>query len=130
MPCRRDGDDKPAKIEAVINEFGGATFGICDANIAGNMRAMGEAIVDSGKSKTGKVIKPGTDLSHVMLPSTPDFDSISVTYGSQKVRGGSVRTGWIFDDAKNEIQFGDDVDWSLQAPGTTLDIEYVPADWK
>lgn len=98
---------------------------LCDPNMAGELVALGSALGNTPKS--GEVAPA---VMTIPLPSQPDFYSIRVNYGTQEIMGGNAEIGWIWDNAKNEIVLGSKIAWQPQAPGTALEVTYVPYDWK
>lgn len=98
---------------------------LCDGNLGGNLVTLGAQL--GKQSKMGTLIIPS--VSHIPLPSAPDFDSITVTYGTQTIPG-TMSTGWIYDSLKNEVVLGDQIPWALQLPQTPLEVTYVPKAWK
>ena len=122
--CSRNGEEKPAKIEMAIKALGGEAFSLCAKQYADNIRSIGKSIANVSSKYVGVSGK------RIRLPSAPEFETITVTYGSQVIAKGDATRGWVFNANSNEIQIGGKVAWTKQPDGTPLDITYVPVDWK
>jgi hypothetical protein len=57
------------------------------------------------------------------------MDTIKVTYGNQTILPGDIKRGWTYDYITNEVLLGDEIEWSVQPPDTTLDVTFVPLAW-
>ncbi|MNT72455.1 hypothetical protein D3C72_2110570 [compost metagenome] len=59
----------------------------------------------------------------VKLTALPNERTISVMYGTQVIPN-DLKTGWTYRSSSNTLEFGSNIVWSDQAPGTTLSINY------
>lgn len=120
--CPRDDGSTPQKIESLIASFGGESFSLCSPNYGENLRTVGKNLIKPNPS-------PTVPLGRVKLPSSPDFQTIEVNYGTQTIVKGDISAGWVFDPLTNEVVFGKNIVWTSQPAKTPLEITYVPADW-
>lgn len=118
--CNRDDVNvPPLKIEELIKLSGGELFSICDADLSGAMEKIGRRnwpLVDAW-------------VKRIPMMVVPKMDSIKVTYGTQTILPGDIKRGWTYDYLTNEILLGDEIEWSVQPPDTTLDVTFVPLAW-
>lgn len=126
--CNRDQGITPARIENVINAFGGKEFSLCSPTLADDVKSLAQAIVNQNKSTNPSPV-PGNKVSSVPLPSIPAFDTIVVKYGTQDITKGDLAYGWAYDPSNNSIVLGAKIPWSVQPADTPLEITYVPLDW-
>ncbi|MBX3016504.1 MAG: VWA domain-containing protein [Bdellovibrionaceae bacterium] len=112
-----DPNTEPTRILEIVRLAAGQSFPICQN--------------DLGPSLTS-ILKPvnGGGPIEIPLPSLADPSSIVVTYGSQVILGGAVRSGWTLDEDRNVILIGSRVIWTTQPEGTRLKVRYVPQDWR
>jgi hypothetical protein len=112
--CNRSGEEPPFKIEDFIKLSGGTQFGLCDADYGQKLADIGKLVV----SRIGNTIP---------LSRAPRVDTIEVTFGTQIVPQSPV-DGWLFDPSRNAIILSRGIVWSKQAPGTGVEVTFIPAD--
>ncbi|WP_413287442.1 vWA domain-containing protein [Bdellovibrio sp. HCB337] len=127
-PCNREQPElTPVKIEDLTKKLNGEVFDICGINTA-RVSDFSQKLANFGFTGNPSPF-PVADITEVPLTITPDFSTIEVRYGTQVLKGGDMHEGWIYDSAKNAVILGRQIPWSVQAPGTKLEVSFVPADW-
>lgn len=111
--CPRDDGTEPGKIEEFLKMMPNAgknEFSLCDPVFGDRVAEIADSLV----RYIGNV---------VYLKRAPKVGSIKVSFGTQIILP-DAKKGWSFDPKRNAIVFGDDVQWSTQAPGTKVKITY------
>lgn len=110
---------EPLRISDLVAQTSGQTYSICDT---AKMEAALRAILNPAGGAYPTIEIP--------LPMAPDPLSLVVTYGTQVIPGGASRTGWIYDEDRQVLVIGPQVNWTTQPKGTRLKVRYVPQDWR
>ena len=118
--CPRDQVDvPPLKIEHLITLTGGDTFNICEADMTSALEIIG-----------GRILPTRVEwVKRIPMMVTPKVDTIEVTYGDQTLPPGDIKRGWTYDYLANEILLGDEIEWTRQPNGTSLEVKFVPMEW-
>ncbi len=115
--CRRSSEPVPVRIEEALKSLGTTTesASLCDPNFGKQLQKIGDGFESLG-------------LRTVQLKLAPELSTVVVTYGSDTVPMGDLTFGWVYDAAKNEILFGDKINWLAQPAATKVVIEYTAAN--
>ena len=115
--CMKDSTEPAVKLETLVNDLNGQIFKICEPDWHAPMQSIGD-----------KMVKEITRT--VKLPTEPVLKTIEVRFGSQKLTGGDLRRGWVYDESANSIVIGDQFAFDGQPAGTELEIKFVPKYWQ
>lgn len=115
--CMKDSQGPVVKLEALVNDMKGQIFKICDTDWHAPMQSISD-----------KMVREITRA--VKLPTEPVLKTIEVRYGSQKLTGGDLRRGWVYDESTNSVVVGDQFAFAGQPAGTELEVKFVPKYWQ
>lgn len=111
--CDRSGENVPARIEEALTAFGtlNESVSLCDED-------FGTKVTQIGK------VYEATGLRTVQLKVVPLVSTMKITYGTETLDAGDLDFGWVYDARKLQLKFGDKIDWTTEAVGTPLVIQY------
>lgn len=112
--CTRSGEPAPVRIEEALKAMGTVTesVSLCDPAFGTKIKQIGEGY------KTA-------ELRTVQLKVAPILQTVAISYGTENFDRGDLTFGWAYNSAKQEIVFGDKINWLSQPEGTPVVIEYT-----
>lgn len=110
--CSRDDYSKPAKIEGLIQNYGGLIYNLCDPNFGANLALIGDDL----RRNT---------VSFIPLNEVPIVETITVQYGSQTIPA-DLDFGWSYDPRRIGLRLAEGLTLDPEPDGTEFKVQYVP----
>lgn len=119
----------PINLEMAVAEFGGKVFDICSNNYERHFSSLSERLIEFLADGLSTPPILSTLIRSVPFPMPPRLSTLTVQYGNQVIPAGHLEKGWVYKESEQVLLLGAKIPWTLQPPGTELEITYIPEEW-